>query len=114
MANVRLHAGPHYSLEVGQPEGRTDKNGQFVLAVDHSQNNPDDLFEQAQLAEEAGDTTEAERLYRLLMKSDPTDASAPFNLGNLLRGCARNVEAEAAIASGNARRSDIRGCLVQS
>ena len=73
MANVRLHAGPHYSLEVGQPEGRTDKNGQFVLAVDHSQNNPDDLFEQVQLAEEAGDTTEAERLYRLLMKSDPTE-----------------------------------------
>jgi hypothetical protein len=31
LANVRLHAGPH----------------QFVLAVDRSQNNPDDLFEQA-------------------------------------------------------------------
>jgi tetratricopeptide (TPR) repeat protein len=31
------------------------------------------------------------------MKSDPTDASAPFNLGNLLRAVARNVEAEAAL-----------------
>ena len=31
------------------------------------------------------------------MKSDPTDASAPFNLGNLLRASARNVEAEAAL-----------------
>ena len=31
------------------------------------------------------------------MKSDPTDASAPFNLGNLLRVSARNVEAEAAL-----------------
>jgi tetratricopeptide (TPR) repeat protein len=40
---------------------------------------------------------EAERLYRILMKSDPTDASAPFNLGNLLRASARNVEAEAAL-----------------
>ena len=39
----------------------------------------------------------AERLYRILMKSDPTDASAPFNLGNLLRTSARNVEAEAAL-----------------
>ena len=95
LANVRLHAGV-YSLEVEQPGGRTDRNGQFVLAVDRSQNNPDDLFEQAQAAEEAGDTAEAERLYRILMKSDPTDASAPFNLGNLLRGSARNVEAEAA------------------
>ena len=97
LANVRLHAGPHYGLQVEQPSGRTDQHGQFVLAVDPSQNNPDDLFEQAQSAEEAGDIAEAERLYRILMKSDPTDASAPFNLGNLLRVCARNVEAEAAL-----------------
>ena len=52
--------------------------------------NPDDLFEQAQSAEEVGDIAEVERLYRLLMKSDPTDASARFNL-------VRNVEAEAAL-----------------
>jgi len=96
LANLRLHAGPHHSLEVERPEGRTDKNGQFVLAVDHSQNDPDDLFEQAQSAEDAGDTAEAERLYRVLMKCDPADASAPFNLGNLLRASSRNVEAEAA------------------
>jgi Flp pilus assembly protein TadD len=31
------------------------------------------------------------------MKSDPTDASAPFNLGNMLRACGRNVEAEMAL-----------------
>jgi hypothetical protein len=49
----------------------------------------DDLFEQAQSAEEVGDIAEAERFYRVLMKSDPTDASAPFNLGNLLRASAR-------------------------
>ncbi len=97
LANVRLHAGPHYGLEVEQPGGRTDQHGQFVLAVDQPQKNPDDLFEQAQCAEEAGDIVEAERLYRILMKSDPTDASAPFNLANVLRGCARNVEAEAAL-----------------
>jgi tetratricopeptide (TPR) repeat protein len=97
LANVRLHAGASFSLEVEQSGGRTDQHGQFVLAVDSSQNNPDDLFEQAQSAEEAGDITEAERLYRILMKSDPTDASAPFNLGNLLRASARNVEAEAAL-----------------
>jgi len=112
LANVRLHAGPHYSLEVEQHGGRADKHGQFVLAVDQSQNNPDDLFEQAQSAEEAGDIADAERLYRILMKSDPTDAATPFNLGNLLRASGRNVEAEAALRA-NARRSDIRGCLVQ-
>ena len=97
LANVRLHAGPHYNLEIEQPGGRTDRHGQFVLAVDQSQNNPDDLFELAQSAEEAGDIAEAERLYRILMKSDPTDASAPFNLGNVLRADGRNVEAEAAL-----------------
>jgi tetratricopeptide (TPR) repeat protein len=37
------------------------------------------------------------------MKSDPTDASAPFNLGNL-RSVARNVEAEAALRA--ATRAD--------
>jgi tetratricopeptide (TPR) repeat protein len=95
LANVRLRAGPH-SLEVEQRLGRTDQHGQFVLAVDQSQN-IDDLFEQAQFAEEAGDIAEAERLYRVLMKSDPTDASAPFNLGNMLRADGRNVEAEAAL-----------------
>ena len=97
LANVRLHTGPHHILEVEQPGGRTDKHGQFVLAVDQSQNNPDDLFEQARSAEETGDIAEAERLYRILMKSDPTDVSAPFNLGNLLRGRAHNIEAEAAL-----------------
>jgi tetratricopeptide (TPR) repeat protein len=97
LASVRLHAGLHHSLEVEQPSGRTDQHGQFVLAVDQFQNSPDDLFEQAQSAEGAGDITEAERLYRILMKTDPTDASVPFNLGNLLRSARRAVEAEAAL-----------------
>jgi hypothetical protein len=76
LANVRLHPGPHRSLEVEQAGGRTVKNGQFVLAIDGSQHSPDELFGQAQLAEDNGDIGEAERLYRILMKSDPTDASA--------------------------------------
>ena len=54
-------------------------------------------FDAAFAAEQLGNFTEAERLYRLLMKSDPTDASAPFNLGNMLRATSRTVEAEAAL-----------------
>ena len=96
-ANVRFHLGPSHGLEVEQPGGRTDKHGQFVLAVDECRHNPDDLFARAQSAEEVGDIADAEGLYRILMKSDPTDASAPFNLGNMLRTCGRNVEAEAAL-----------------
>ena len=38
------------------------------------------------------------------MNSDPTDASAPFNLGNMLRAHARNVEGEAALQA--ATRAD--------
>ena len=104
LANVRLHPGTLNSLEVEQLGGRTDKRGQFMLAVEESSHNADDLFEQAQSAEEVGDIAEAERLYRLLMKSDPTDASAPFNLGNMLRAHARNVEGEAALRA--ATRAD--------
>ena len=96
LSNVRFRAGPHNSLEIEQPEGRTDKRGQFLFAVDGSEQSPDDLFDRAQSAEEMGDIAEAERLYRLLMKSDPADASAPFNLGNMLRVNGRYVEAEAA------------------
>jgi tetratricopeptide (TPR) repeat protein len=93
---VRFRAGPHNSLEIEQPQGRTDKRGQFLFAVDGSEQSPDDLFDKTQSAEAMGDIAEAERLYRLLMKSDPAEASAPFNLGNMLRVKGRYVEAEAA------------------
>ena len=77
--------------------GARTSTGQFVLAVDGARDDPDDPFDRAHAAEQVGDIAEAERLYRLLMKSDPTDASAPFNLGNILRASNRIVEAEAAL-----------------
>jgi hypothetical protein len=43
LANVRVRPGPLNSLEV-QPGGRTDKHGQFVLAVEESRHNADDLL----------------------------------------------------------------------
>src|SRR4029453_2321217 len=104
LASVRFHPGPPRSLEVEQAGGRTDKNGQFVLAIGESEYAPVELFAQALLAEENADIAGAERLYRILIKSDPTDASAPFNLGNLLRVVSRNVEAEAALRA--AMRAD--------
>ena len=97
LAKVRLHPGVLRDVQVEQHGGRTDKYGQFVLGVEEARDDPDELFERAQSAELIGDIVEAERLYRLLMKSDPTDASAPFNLGNMLRAAARTVEAEAAL-----------------
>jgi tetratricopeptide (TPR) repeat protein len=97
LANVRLHADALCDIQVEQPGGRTDKHGQFVLSVDQVRDDPDELFDRAHSAEQTGDVAEAERLYGLLMKSDPTDASAPFNLGNMLRAAGRTVEAESAL-----------------
>ena len=53
--HVRLHSGPCDSLEVEQAGARTNKRGQFVLAVDDCVHDPDDLFSSAQAAEQAGD-----------------------------------------------------------
>jgi len=104
LAAVRLHGGALSDVQVEQNGGRTDKYGQFVLAVENARDNPDELFDAAFAAEQQGDLTEAERLYRLLMKTDPIDASAPFNLGNMLRAGGRTIEAEAALRA--ATRSD--------
>jgi tetratricopeptide (TPR) repeat protein len=104
LSNLRLHPATHRTIEIEQPEGRTDKRGQFVLAVSPHEQNSDVLFERAQSAEDAGNIAEAERLYRVLMKCDPTDAAPPFNLGNMLWANGRKVEAEAALRA--ATRAD--------
>src|SRR5436305_14863319 len=104
LSNLRLHPATHHTIEIEQPEGRTDQRGQFVLPAAPPEQNADALFEQAQVAEETGNIAEAERLYRVLIKCDPTDAAAPFNLGNMLRSNGRRVEAEAALRA--ATRAD--------
>jgi tetratricopeptide (TPR) repeat protein len=104
LSNLRLHPATHYTIEIEQPGGQTDKRGQFVLPATPPEQNADALFVQAQAAEETGNIAEAERLYRVLMKCDPTDAAAPFNLGNMLRSNGRRVEAEAALRA--ATRAD--------
>jgi hypothetical protein len=43
LAAVRLHAGPCSDVQVEQTGGRTDKYGQFVLAVEGARDDPDDL-----------------------------------------------------------------------
>jgi BRCA1 C Terminus (BRCT) domain len=55
LSNLRLHPAAYHGIEIEQPEGRTDKRGQFVLPVGPPEQNPDALFERAQAAEEIGD-----------------------------------------------------------
>lgn len=96
LSNLRIFPEASDRLLIEQVKGRTDKKGQFVLPMSAQEDNADFLFEQAQAAEEANDVAMAERLYRRLMKIDPTDPAAPYNLGNLMSSEGRPVEAEAA------------------
>src|SRR5262249_19862292 len=55
LANLRLHPVSADALLVEHMKARTDKRGQFMLPVADAREDPDDLFEQAQAAEEAKD-----------------------------------------------------------
>jgi tetratricopeptide (TPR) repeat protein len=96
LSSVRLFPDSSDRLLVEHMNGRTDKKGQFVLDVEKPADDADSLFDEAQAAEEQGDLAAAERLYRRVMKMDPGDPAAPFNLGNLLRANGRKLEAETA------------------
>jgi tetratricopeptide (TPR) repeat protein len=99
LSNLRLYPASADTVLIEHVKGRTDKTGQFMLPVAGEQESPDELFEQAQAAEEAGNAEVAERLYRRVMRIDPSDPAASFNLGNLLRAADRKVEAEKAYRS---------------
>ncbi len=97
LSNLRLFPESSDKILVEQVQGRTDSKGQFVLPVTKPDvTDADGAFAQAQAAEEAGDLSAAEILYRRVMKLDPNDPAAGLNLGNLLRVQQRTVEAEAA------------------
>jgi tetratricopeptide (TPR) repeat protein len=97
LSNLRLYPESRDRILVEQARGRTDIKGQFVLSVEKTNDlDANDAFARAQSAEEAGDLSTAESLYRRVMKLDPDDPAAGLNLGNLLRVQSRTVEAEAA------------------
>jgi tetratricopeptide (TPR) repeat protein len=94
LSNLRLFPESSDKILVEAINGRTDKTGQYVLSV-NQQEDPDALFQQAQAAEDEGDSASAERLYRRVMNLDPDDPAAPFNLANVMRSNGQIVEAEA-------------------
>lgn len=96
LAKLRLYPETPDELLVQHADGLTDKKGQFMLPIEPAKMDADALFQQAQAAEEAEDAAEAERLYRLVLKIDPSDAAAAFNLANTLRAQNRAIDAEAA------------------
>jgi len=97
LSNLRLFPESMDRILVEQARGRTDSKGQFVLPVEKTPDlGADEAFVRARSAEEAGDLSMAENLYRRVMNLDPNDPAAGLNLGNLLRVQSRMVEAEAA------------------
>ena len=95
LSRLRLHADSNRLL-VEQPHGRTDRQGQFMLPVEPTEDDADSAFAEAQAAEETGDLVSAETLYRRVMLLDPKDPAPAFNLGNILRAAGRAADAEAA------------------
>jgi tetratricopeptide (TPR) repeat protein len=94
LSNLRMFPESADRILIEQMQGRTDKTGQFMLPVEAQNDDPDALFEAAQAADDSEDTATAERLYRRLLKVDPTDSAGRYNLANLLRAGGRTVEAE--------------------
>lgn len=95
LASVKLVPKAAGDLLVAQLGGLATGKGQFVLDVDDTKDDPDQLFEQAEAAEEAGDLDAAERLYRRIVKIDTSDVATGFNLADLLKRRGRLVDAEA-------------------
>lgn len=94
---LRLVPAEADALILTQFEGKTDTHGQFLLPIEQPRSDPDLLFELAETAEEIGDLTTAERLYRQAAHADPKDATALFNLANVLRSQDRQIEAETSL-----------------
>jgi len=96
VSQVKLFPATQDRVIVEHLKLRSDQSGQLILPVGETPDNPDILFEQAQAAEMNGDAGTAMRLYQRVMRLDPTDAAAAFNLGNLLIGEDKKADAERA------------------
>lgn len=106
VSQVKLYPAAQDRVIVEHLKLRSDKSGQMMLPVAETADNPDTLFEQAQAAEENEDTSAAVRLYQRVMRLDPSDAAAAFNLGNLLMRDGKKADAERAFKA--AVRADKR------
>jgi tetratricopeptide (TPR) repeat protein len=86
--------------------GLTTLEGQGYLPLDAEQAGVDELFEQAELNEAAGDREGAARLYEKCANADRSDPIAPYNLGNIRLAGGRHGDAAAAYARALARDPD--------
>ena len=82
----------HVAVRLG--ERVSEISGQLRLPLAASDDcSVDELFEQAEEAEDLGDWSKAERLYRRYVDRDRKDPTAAYNLGNMLYRLGRGCEA---------------------
>jgi tetratricopeptide (TPR) repeat protein len=101
-----LQVGGGRSIYARHGDRLVELDGQLLLDLDEPADDPDELFTEAEEAEEAGDHAEAIALYGRCLAIDPGDAVAAFNRANCLRAIGELSEAEAEYA--RALRSDAR------
>lgn len=85
--------------------GLTTIEGQGLLPLGEGAS-VEDLFEQAELKEAAGEHDEAARLYDMCAYADRSDPIAPFNLGNIRLAEGKHDEAAIAYQRALARDAD--------
>ncbi|OHV79695.1 tetratricopeptide repeat protein [Ensifer sp. LCM 4579] len=91
---LSLHHKGSDAIYARRAEGLSELDGQLLLDLDA----PDELaleelFAEAEAAEEAGDYDEAAAIYRRYLAIDRADSVAAFNRANCLRAAGRETEA---------------------
>ena len=115
LSNLRLFPESSDKILVEQVLGRTDSKGQFVLPVTKPEvADADEAFAQAQAAEEIGDVSTAEMLYRRVMKLDPNDPAAGSQSRQFVAGSAAHGGGGSRVSVGREGGSEIRAGLAQS
>lgn len=94
LARLRLVSDPgQRAARFGRAPAELDD--QLRLALPGAKNSSfDELFDAAEAAEQAGELTAAEALYRCCVRLDKRDPIAPFNLANVLRELGKVEPAE--------------------
>ncbi len=95
LSEVRLARAPSGAVVMRIGDGYAELDGQLRLPMPDAGNpTADELFEAAEIAEDAGDWPAAERHYRRALDLDDGDQSAAFNLANALAAQDRGAEAQ--------------------
>jgi tetratricopeptide (TPR) repeat protein len=91
---LSLHHEGANTIYVRRAEGLSELDGQLLLGLDApDEMELEDLFAEAEAAEESGDYDQAAAIYRRYLAIDRTDSVAAFNRANCLRAASREAEA---------------------